>query len=68
MDSQKKYKVTQLVYYEAYQDVQQAILREKRIKRWKCQWKINLIEKDNPEWKDLYLDLVPRPGFLPTQE
>ena len=61
MDPQKKYKVTQLVYYEAYQDVQQAILREKRMKKSKRRWKINLIEKDNPEWKDLYPDIVPQP-------
>ncbi len=50
----KKYKVTRLVYYEVYQDVQQAILREKRMKKWKREWKINLIERENPEWEDLY--------------
>ena len=53
----KKYTVNTLVYYEVYQDIYQAIVREKRIKKWKRQWKINLIEKNNPEWKDLFNDL-----------
>ncbi|HNS54963.1 MAG TPA: GIY-YIG nuclease family protein [Syntrophales bacterium] len=52
-----KYKVHDLVYYEAYTDVREALAREKRLKKWKRQWKINLIEKENPDWKDLY-DLV----------
>ncbi len=50
----KKYKVHQLVYYEAHGDVHEAILREKQIKKWNRDWKINLIEKDNPHWLDLY--------------
>ena len=49
----KKYNVHQLVYYEIHLDVTEAILREKRIKKWKRQWKINLIAKDNPQWFDL---------------
>ncbi len=49
----KRYKVHDLVYYEEYGDVYDALSREKRIKVWKRQWKIDLIEKDNPEWKDL---------------
>lgn len=50
----KKYDVDRLVYYEAHDTVDDAALREVRMKAWKRQWKINLIEKTNPEWKDLY--------------
>jgi len=53
----KKYKVTKLVYYEVYGDIEEAILREKQLKKWKREWKIKLIENDNPGWKDLYKDL-----------
>jgi putative endonuclease len=54
----KKYNVDRLVYYETTEDVESAILREKRLKKWKRQWKIELIEKKNPTWKDLYYDLI----------
>jgi len=54
----KKYKVHKLIYYEEINDVKVAIQREKQIKKWERQWKINLIEKNNPEWKDLYYDLL----------
>jgi putative endonuclease len=50
----QKYAVRNLVYYEVYQRIQDAITREKRIKKWKRQWKIELIEKSNPNWQDLY--------------
>jgi putative endonuclease len=50
----KKYKVHNLVYYESTNDIKSALLREKRLKKWKRDWKIALIEKENPEWKDLY--------------
>ena len=53
----KKYHIQDLVYFEATQDIEGAILREKQLKTWNRQWKIRLIEKDNPEWKDLYQDL-----------
>jgi len=49
-----KYKVDKLVYYEEYQDVGLAIRREKRLKEWHRKWKMHLIEKNNPYWKDLY--------------
>jgi putative endonuclease len=49
----KKYNVHRLVYYEETSDVENAILREKRIKKWNRQWKINLIEKNNPNWDDI---------------
>ncbi len=54
----KKYQIHNLVYFEEYNDIQEAILREKQIKRWKRTWKINLIEKDNLNWKDLYKNLL----------
>jgi putative endonuclease len=49
-----KYDVDRLVWYEAYGDVTGAIRREKQIKKWKRDWKIALIEADNPDWSDLY--------------
>jgi len=45
----KKYHVHNLVYYEVYSDIHDAINREKRMKKWKRQWKIELIEKTNPQ-------------------
>ena len=48
-----KYGVDQLVWYETHRYVDQAILREKRIKRWRREWKIALIEGVNPQWLDL---------------
>jgi len=54
----KKYNVHRLVYYEKTEDISSAIMREKRIKKWKRTWKIELIEKSNPEWRDLYFDLL----------
>ncbi len=50
----KKYYVKKLVYYEITSDIKSAIQREKQIKRWKREWKIELIEKSNPDWRDLY--------------
>ena len=54
----RKYKVHNLVHYEAYNWVQDAIIREKRMKKWKRQWKIALIEKSNPDWEDLFEGLT----------
>src|SRR5690625_407595 len=54
----QKYGVHQLVYYELHNDMVAAITREKQLKKWNRQWKINLIEAENPEWRDLYLGLV----------
>ena len=53
----KKYNVHHLVYYEIHSDVLEAITREKRIKKWRRQWKINLIEQNNPQWIDLGVGL-----------
>ncbi len=49
----KKYNLTKLVYYESTVDVASAIKREKQLKNWHRDWKINLIEENNVEWKDL---------------
>ena len=54
----KKYNVHKLVYFEATTDIQSAIIREKQLKKWNRDWKIELIEKSNPDWKDLYYELV----------
>jgi putative endonuclease len=49
----KKYNLTKLVYFEASTNINSAIEREKQLKNWHRDWKINLIEEFNPEWKDL---------------
>jgi putative endonuclease len=54
----RTYKVHNLVYFEEYEDVTEAITREKNIKAWKRLWKIRLIEKENPTWDDLYKNMV----------
>jgi len=53
----KKYKVHLLVWYDYTENIESAIQREKQIKKWKREWKLNLIEKENPEWKDLFGEL-----------
>ena len=53
----KKYQVHQLVYYETYDDPNEVIWREKSMKEWKRKWKIELIEENNPDWKDLYYEI-----------
>ena len=50
----KKYKVDKLVYYETFEDIECAIAREKQLKKWRRSWKLSLIEKGNPDWKDLW--------------
>ena len=54
----KQYGVHDLLYFEETGDVMSALEREKELKKWKRQWKIDLIEKNNPEWKDLYPNLL----------
>ena len=51
-----KFDVNRLVYFESFQYINDAILREKRLKKWNRQWKINLIEEENFEWNDLSED------------
>ena len=53
-----KYSVHHLVYYEISESIRTAIAREKQLKKWNRQWKINLIESMNPEWRDLYEGLI----------
>jgi putative endonuclease len=53
----KKYDVKLLVYYEIFDDIHQAIARETQMKRYKREWKINLIQQHNTEWRDLAPDL-----------
>ena len=50
----KKYGVHRLVYYEMHETMEQAILRETRIKKWKRAWKVRFIHEMNPEWRDLF--------------
>jgi putative endonuclease len=56
--STKRYGVKDLVWFEATPDVEEAIRSEKRIKRWRRSYKINVIEERNPEWRDLYEELL----------
>lgn len=53
-----RYDVRRLVWFEVYDDPVNAIEREKEIKKWRRSWKIALIEKDNPDWKDLYPEIT----------
>ena len=53
-----KYKLLRLVYAEPYERIEDAIARENSIKKWRREWKIRLIEEANPDWLDLYDDLV----------
>jgi len=54
----KRYGVHALVWYEPHESMESAIQREKAIKEWKRRWKLELIEKTNPQWRDLYADLL----------
>jgi putative endonuclease len=53
----KKYKVHSLVYYKQCDDIESAISEEKRLKKWNRKWKLELIERENPQWRDLYEDI-----------
>ena len=54
-----KYGVDRLVWFEVHETLEGALIRERQIKRWKRDWKINLIEAQNPHWVDLYPSLSP---------
>ena len=54
----KRYSVTNLVYYEIYSEITDAITREKVLKRWNRKWKLRLIESMNPNWKDLFNSII----------
>ncbi|HEX8573645.1 MAG TPA: GIY-YIG nuclease family protein [Allosphingosinicella sp.] len=58
----RRYAVNRLVYFEAFDDIEAAIVREKRMKEWQRDWKIQLIERDNPDWSDLAVSIL---GFDP---
>jgi putative endonuclease len=53
-----RYKIHALVWYEAHETMESAISRESALKNWKRRWKLEVIEKANPEWRDLYHTLV----------
>ena len=57
MGFSQKYHIHSLVYYEIWEDINGAILREKQMKKWNREWKVNLIEKENPDWHDLSIKL-----------
>lgn len=54
----KQFGVHTLVYFETHSDINEALKREKQLKKWNRKWKINLIEKDNPKWEDLYKTII----------
>ncbi len=54
----KRYGVHMLVWYESHESMESAITHEKRLKNWPRAWKIGLIEERNPEWNDLFVDLI----------
>ena len=56
----KKYNLTKLVFYEVFNNIEDAIHREKQLKNWHRQWKINLIDSVNKEWKDLSIEFIDR--------
>ena len=53
-----KYNINKLVYYEQTNDIDSAIKKEKQLKNWKRKWKLELIEKNNPKWKDIYAEII----------
>ncbi len=53
-----RHKIHHLVWYELHGTMESAIIREKSLKRWKRRWKLELIEKENPQWRDLYKELI----------
>jgi putative endonuclease len=61
----RRYRVHILVWFEEFGDIREAIQREKTMKEWPRAWKINLIERDNPHWVDLYPTL---PGVAPAKK
>ncbi|MEQ1650852.1 MAG: GIY-YIG nuclease family protein [Hyphomicrobium sp.] len=64
----KRYGVKTLVHYDVFEGIRDAIQREKSLKRWPREWKINLIERGNPQWQDLFPGLIgaPFPGVSPS--
>jgi len=54
----KRYDVDKLVWFEIYDDIANAITREKELKKWRRDWKVRLIENENPDWTDLYPNIA----------
>jgi len=54
----KKYGVYRLVYYELHEDMMSAIRREKQLKKWNRGWKLELVERQNPEWENLWAGII----------
>lgn len=54
----KQYNLKNLVYYEVFDDIEEAIKREKQLKNWHREWKIELVNKQNPHWEDLYESIL----------
>ena len=54
----KKYAVKMLVWFEMSSDITAAVTREKQIKKWNRLWKLRLVDQSNPEWRDLYADIL----------
>jgi len=63
----KRYGCKLLVWYEQHEQMHTAIAREKEIKKWRRAWKLELIEKDNPQWRDLYEDFA-NPRWLQLRQ
>lgn len=61
----RRYRIHSLVWFEEFADIRQAIQRERTMKEWPRDWKLNLIERDNPNWIDLYPSL---PGVSPPRK
>jgi putative endonuclease len=62
-----RYGVDLLVHYELFGDMEHAIVREKRLKKWDRAWKVRLIEEKNPQWLDLYEEILGSPGCPPSR-
>lgn len=54
----QQYRIHDLVYYEAVDNIESALNREKQLKHWTRAWKVELIERANPDWKDLYGEII----------
>ncbi|RYF17081.1 MAG: GIY-YIG nuclease family protein [Comamonadaceae bacterium] len=64
----ERHGVKHLVYYEMHGDMEHAIGREKRLKKWNRAWKLRLIEERNPHWRDLWEEILGSPGFPRSRE
>ncbi len=60
----RKYRCHKLVYFECYSDIEQAIAREKQLKRYNREWKDQLVNSVNPKWKDLYESIILNPMIV----